>query len=208
MKKTTEFDKLIYGLILAAGKSRRMKYPKPFLFYNQKTFVEHVVNNLIRAEIINNIIVITPDHKIFYEQLKLPKTSYVGNSHPERGMIESIQLGLKIIPPNIHGMFLTLVDHPFVLPSTYKLLRKHASIHPGKIIVPLFNDQKGHPIFIPSCHFNSIVSLSKQERLDSYIKNKSSLFVEFINCNDPGILCDIDSFFDYKNALIQFQERN
>ncbi|MBI5857695.1 MAG: NTP transferase domain-containing protein [Sphingobacteriales bacterium] len=137
-------------ILLAAGNSARMNRPKPFLPFDEKeNFVDKITGTYISAGIKDLILVVSPAIEDEIRQTMGKKypgqpVEIVVNSFPERNRFYSLQLGLQKTSSSF--CFIQNIDNPFVaeelLAEMIKLKR------PGTYVVPVNNNQKGHPVLV------------------------------------------------------------
>ena len=132
----------IAGVILAAGESRRMGFPKALLPYQEETFLDRLIR-LFSARCSPVIVVLGAQADRIRQEARRT-ASFVINPHFQRGMTTSLQCGLRAVPPASEGVLLTLVDHPAAAPSTLG-----AMLTPPRPLlrVPRYGAKRGHPIW-------------------------------------------------------------
>ncbi|HXF27317.1 MAG TPA: NTP transferase domain-containing protein, partial [Bryobacteraceae bacterium] len=81
----------ICGLILAAGASRRMGTSKALLTVGGETFLDRLIGLL--SVVCEPVIVVTG-----HDALQAKDGMFVTNPEPERGMLSSLQCGLRAVP--------------------------------------------------------------------------------------------------------------
>jgi molybdenum cofactor cytidylyltransferase len=196
--KAAPCDK-IAGIILAAGEGRRFGECKALAKLDGITFLEAVALRL--KEIGCKPVIAVGGHypdDIIDEAARL-NIDCVINSEWKQGQFSSLKTGLSLLENDICAAFITLVDHPFVQPETYRLLREAISKFPGKIIIPVYNRKRGHPIAVPQPIIRQIIESTNDINLRDILKNHESIVVQF-RCEDPGVLKDIDTKEDLERA--------
>jgi molybdenum cofactor cytidylyltransferase len=178
----------ISALILAAGKGSRIGKPKFLLEYGDKTFLEHIYDNLLECNIGNILTVIRKESEEWF--LENFKGEFVINDFPEGGMLSSVILGINSLKNN-DGILIYPVDHPHVRRDTVQKLITSFNLHPGSIIKPVYKNSSGHPVIIPSAFYNEIIS-GKSGDLNSVIRN-SNVNTIHLKTNDAGVLKNINT---------------
>jgi molybdenum cofactor cytidylyltransferase len=139
------------AIILAAGTSGRMGYPKAALKFNDDAnFVQHLCTQFLNAGCNKVVIVINNDiAKLFAENnVSFPKNVItVINDNPDFGRFYSLQLGLKNCS-NADAVFITNADNPFA--DSDLLVKLQANLDSADYVFPVFNEKGGHPIVISS----------------------------------------------------------
>jgi len=185
---------LIEGVILAGGKSSRMKQNKMMLDYKGQPLITHVINSMFTY--CNKITIVTGHYQIDYKTLfdKDSNIDIIHNESYELGMFSSIKKGIEGINSDI---FIIPGDYPLVKNTTYKKLLDGD----GLIRVPVFRGRKGHPIFISQNLLDEI----RNEDINSNLKVwRDRHSVQYIEVDDEGVIKDIDNINEYTKLL----ERN
>lgn len=148
------------GLILAAGKSRRMGSPKSLLPLAGETALERSVN-LFKTAGIRDIRVVT-GHNADMVRDRLPElpVQWIHNDAFQQGMLSSIKKGVATIGIDRSWFFLLPVDIPLVRPRTLTTMLKarSASNNDISILHPTFMARRGHPPLISTRHIPDILS--------------------------------------------------
>lgn len=135
----------LVGLILCAGASSRLGYPKRDLRWGDETFLSRLAR-LFSAVASRTLIVQPPS-----VSLTLPGCHSVTNPRPERGMLSSLQCGLAAAPEAASVLF-SPVDYAAVQAETIAALLAAAARTPHPIVKPVFTNQSGehsgHPVLV------------------------------------------------------------
>jgi molybdenum cofactor cytidylyltransferase len=107
----------VAGLILAAGESRRMGFPKALLRYREETFLDTLIG--LFAARCQPVIVVLGAHGDRIARGHPRPATFVVNPDYQRGQTTSMQCGLRAVPPEADGVLFTLVDHPAVAPARH-----------------------------------------------------------------------------------------
>ena len=137
---------MITCVLLSAGFSRRFGSPKALALLNGKTVLEHVETMLVETKI-DEIIVVLGAHaeEIKPYLLKHTKLKFVYNKDYNLGQTSSFKAGLQNISKDAQGILLLPVDYPLVQKETIDHLIRHFWDHSPFIVVPAFDQKKGHP---------------------------------------------------------------
>jgi CTP:molybdopterin cytidylyltransferase MocA len=176
----------VAGIILAAGESRRMGFPKALLRYRDQTFLDTLIGHFaIRCD---PVIVVLGAHAARIRETVLRPATFVINPDYQRGQTSSMQCGLRAVPPGAEGVLFTLVDHPAVSPSTLDAL---LAMPRPMIRVPCSHGRRGHPIWF-SCELNTqFLELTENGAARDVVRSHAAQ-TEFLDVDDHGILDDID----------------
>jgi molybdenum cofactor cytidylyltransferase len=180
------------GIILAAGESRRMGFPKALLRYRDESFVDTLAG-LLAARCESVIVVLGAEAERIRASMNRPVTFAI-NPDYSRGMTTSLQCGLRAVPANSEGILFTLVDHPAVAPATLDALL-HA---PGPLLrVPRFEGKRGHPIWFRRELAAEFLALDHNGAARDVVHAHRS-DTEFLDLEDPGVVADIDDAEEYR----------
>jgi molybdenum cofactor cytidylyltransferase len=177
----------VAGLILAAGESRRMGFPKALLPYREETFLDRLAG-LFAARCSPVIVVLGAEA----ERIRAgghSAATFVVNPDWARGQTTSMQCGLRAVPPHAEGVLFTLVDHPAVRPATIDALL--AGPRATLLRVPRFNGQRGHPIWFSRGIIPEFLALPESGAARDVVYGHAGQ-TEFLDVDDSGILADID----------------
>jgi len=192
---------LISAIVLTAGKSERMGgSPKALLSFKGRTFLEHVLAAIRDSGLTNTIVVVGHHRDEIAAALRLP--SLVFNPDYQRGMITSVQAGLRALPPGVKAAGVFLVDQPLIDAETIALLA--AEVRPGRIVLPIHEGRRGHPVFFSSELFDEILGLQPDQGLNSVVRRDRARVRE-VEVRNAGVLRDIDTPEQFENLLREVQ---
>jgi molybdenum cofactor cytidylyltransferase len=189
---------IIYNIIPAAGKSKRMNRNKYLLKINNKSMITTVIDNLLYAKLSNIYLVTSDNSPVFNEVKNYNNITILINNLESSEMADSIRVALKHInASNSDGILITPADIPLVKVDTINELIRNFKKNKDKIIIPIYKDRKGHPVIFPS---KIIYDLFNENTLRDVIK-KHENDILYCNVHDEGILLDIDTEEDYKKIM-------
>lgn len=176
-----------------------MGSPKALLNFEGQTFLERAVA-LLSAECDPVIVVLG------YEAGAIRKTisdlpNVVVNPAPERGMLSSLQCGLKAMPANSQGFAFTLVDFPAILPATVSTLAGRFRTHENLLVIPKFGDRRGHPVFASHSLAAEWLALPLTAKANEIV-NRHEADIQYVCVDDPGIAADVDDPESYRRLLL------
>ncbi len=185
---------MIAGLVLAAGESSRMGQDKALLLYHGRTFLETIVATMRETGIARIAVVLGHHAKEIERQVELSGVEVVVNRDYRCGQTSSLQAGLRALnSPDLEALLLCLVDHPAVRAATVeKLIETFQASHPP-VVIPTFQNQRGHPVLIGSALFGELLSLGPEEGANTVV-GKYREETRFLEVPDPGVTIDVDDF--------------
>ncbi len=126
----------IWAIILAAGESKRMGFPKMLLTFNGKTMIENVITNVCGSAVNNTLVVLGAEKDSLIELIgKLP-VLYCYNDIYKEGMLSSVKCGFRNLPSNYSAVLVFQGDQPFITPEAINTVIK-AYLYSGRgIVIP------------------------------------------------------------------------
>ncbi len=190
------------GVIIAAGQSERMTpHYKLLLPLNGQSVLRHSIFSMLPY--VSRIIVVTGyrSDDIIDHIKDIERVQTIFNLNHQQGMFSSIITGVSQVKGK-HA-FILPADCPFISAEVYQRMSQCE----GDIVIPVFNNQMGHPIRLSKSAILQLILEPEDSTLKSFIKQHSYRTVE---TDDPGILMDIDTTEDYEEAIqyIMKKERN
>lgn len=192
----TPENKNFSAVILAAGKSERMGFPKLGLqFDGERSFAEKIIETVGELKPLECVMVVNQDGLKWLNSNNLnisDKVKSVLNDDPDRGRFYSLQCGLKSL--NNRGNILMInIDNPFINKDI--CLNMLSQINDCDYIYPVFNGKGGHPLLINKTVAEGILlqdntQIDLKEFLKSFRKRK-------YNVSDQKILININTPEDY-----------
>lgn len=213
-----------FGLVLAAGESRRMGTVKMLMTIGKETILDHVVG---RLSMNCSRVLIVVSNGFYQEQTAYmdavtqrhdSNIIFLQNPSSQEGMHTSFLMGLKQLTdpksgaitdiPIEFNVFMQPADIPYITPETDRRLTEVATTAPvedrrGSYFIPSYRHRGGHPICIPAEVCRQIAgktaldgSVTIRTLLDSFSKR-------YVEVDDEGILLDIDTPEDYENLVIR-----
>ncbi len=193
-----EIQRPIGAIVLAAGLSSRMGQPKVLLpWADEKTIIEHIVDQLIRARI-DHISVITGH---FANEVKAQLAPYdvhvVYNRAYRTGeMLSSIKTGLRTMPSEIAASLIVLGDQPRLNARVLNDIQSHYAEQGADLLMPSYQMRRGHPILIGRRYWHEILMLNDKHTLRDFI-GKHEDDIHYVPVESDSILRDVDTPQDY-----------
>lgn len=191
------------AVILSAGKSRRMGFPKLLLAENGEWLVKTMLMKLEKAGWNKLGIVLSDDYLIDIVASKLTEIEIIRNTTPETGMIGSIRLAIEWAGEDSVGLLTWPVDHPLVELATLRSIRSAAG--PDRIVVPEFQgNRRGHPTWFGRTVWKRLLS-SEADWGARAILNHREVSVLGLPVEDDKVLLNINTPEDViKHRLDRF----
>jgi len=188
----------VAGLVLAAGRSRRMGSAKLTLPWRDgRTVVEAVVAALRDGGVGRIGVVVGGDRRAVEQALAGSNVEFVENPRfADDEMLGSIQVGLRAMGYDPTAALLTPGDLPAIRPATVRALIDAWGESGDAICVPVCEGRRGHPVLLPRRAWPEVLALASGESLRSYLRLHAAE-LRPVEVPDPGIHADIDSPADY-----------
>jgi molybdenum cofactor cytidylyltransferase len=192
-------DDNIAALILAGGRSSRMGVLKPLLTLGGGSIIEGVISVFREAGISDIIVVVGYQAEKIIPLLENQGVRWVKNEHYDRGMFSSVQTGVSNLAGNCRAFFLSPADIPLFCPATVEGLS--AAYREKKVDVyhPCYGQRRGHPPLIAAALIPSILDFAEPGGMRALLAHSEVTSLN-VDCDDPGILIDLDTPEDYERA--------
>jgi len=187
----------VWAIVLAAGKSTRMKQQKLLMPFNGKTIVETVIGK-IRPVLKSNILVVLGSHHDEISRIinRLQVKSCF-NKNFENGMLSSVICGFNSLPENADAALVFLSDQPQISTEVIQSVINAWNQSEKGIVIPTFNRKRGHPVLIETGYTAEINRLDPEKGLRQLMqKNADDIFE--VETEGAEILRDIDTPEDYE----------
>ena len=183
-------------VILAAGRSERMKELKAFLPYDENVrFIEKILSTYSGWGCKEITVVTNPEAM---QRMKLaglvPSTvTIVVNDHMEFERFYSVKLGLAAIRSSSF-CFIQNVDNPFIDSQILDIIYEHRSHE--KYVSPVFKGKGGHPVLLNRENISRILNWPVNSAIfKEVLKTMECRVVEM---PDDRVLININSPEEYK----------
>jgi molybdenum cofactor cytidylyltransferase len=194
----------IWGIILAAGESKRMGSPKLLLTFRGKTMIENVIGNVKESAVDNILVVLGAYGEGLLGLVANSCVRYCYNDNYKEGMLSSVKCGFNNLPADFDAVLVFQGDQPMITQAVINAVIDAYRSSGRGIVVPVYKKKRGHPILINHKYRYEIEKLDMREGLRSLAYQFSDDVME-VETEDPGILRDIDTCEDYKKEINQMQ---
>jgi molybdenum cofactor cytidylyltransferase len=198
----------LIGLLLAAGRGRRMGGNKQFYPVRTPTGEKPLVSAAFEtiAHACDAMIVVLGHRADEVAEAFGDLKFEIVTSDPDAPMFDSIKAGLQAAldpsrtraPLRRSGrrsgnpaILLQLGDHPALERTTLGKLLTIAAENPGKAVMPTFKDNGGHPVVIPASVAEKILTSPYPGGLRQFWLDHPDLCLR-VPVNDPGVTLNIN----------------
>lgn len=180
-------------LVLAAGKSSRMKSIKQLEKVNEKTLLDITLEKAKQLKTKNIYCVLGANADKIQKEITSKNTNFIINKNFEKGLSSSIVSGLyhfKKNNLNFDGVFILLADQPAIetsyLQDIINLFHKNGT----KIIASNYDGFFGVPALFPATYFSSLLEINGDKGAKEFLeKNQKNIVTPTLKTN----LIDIDT---------------
>lgn len=185
------------AVLVAAGKSSRMKEFKPMLPFGSSTIAIHIVS-MLKEMNLDPIVVVTGYRAEQLEtHLSHMGVRFVRNErYEETEMFDSVKIGLKSIADSCERVLLMPIDTPAIMPDT---IRQVLKIEAG-LIRTVCKGEPGHPLIIDGSVISTICSYKGNRGLRGAME-ESGIPITNLEVEDEGIYRDVDTREEYERLL-------
>lgn len=182
----------IEGILLAAGESRRMGFPKPLLRLNGETFLTHIARSMLVA--VERLIIVLGAHadQIAAAAPGGDRITIIDNPDYRLGQLSSIKRGLSAVGADASAAILHLVDHPTVRAETFSLLTTEYEKSGKPILVVRCGERRGHPVLFDRSVFGELKRAPMEAGARAVVNANDGRVID-VDVDDPGVLLDLDT---------------
>ena len=184
---------MIAGVILAAGDSSRMGFPKQLAEYKGKTILETVIDT-VTSKFEEAVVVLGHENDTITEKLDFKDSTILINENWEEGVVSSIRTALFYLSENkeIESAMIFMADQPSVNNKIIDKLIKTKKKE-DEVVISKYRYKMNYPIIVPRFFWNKLELLT----YDNLLGEDDSLFKNF----------DLVDFFgssEYKSKVVNF----
>jgi molybdenum cofactor cytidylyltransferase len=209
----------VAGVILAAGESSRMGFPKALLPYQGATFLERLAG-LLAPCVWPLLVVLGHDAERISGAVKLPAgTRVLVNRDYRLGQLCSLQTAIRTLQPSrereragaggalphgrgagneVAGRLVGPGDHPCVAEETIAALLGVFAAEEPAVAAPTHGGRRGHPVIFSSRLFDELLAAPLEEGARAVVHRYP---VREVAVDDAGILADIDDPEVYRRLI-------
>ena len=195
------------GILLAAGESRRMGYPKPLLTIDGKTFIEKISATMLA--VVPRLVVVLGAHadRIRRAVPRDDRIVIVENPNYSRGQLSSLKIGLDAAQSDAAGALVHLGDHPMVRVESFRAVVDSFERTRKPIVIARSGGQRGHPVIFDRSIFVELQNAPESEGA-RHVVNADASRIEYVDLDDPGINLDLDTPADLARAGLSMPLRD
>lgn len=192
------------GIILAAGKSRRMGQDKALLLGHRRSFLEELATSLRGGGCGDVVIVVREGSGPVAALAKRLDVPYVVNEGGGTGQLDSLRAALRHFAgdPTWGCCVFSPVDCPLAGPELIESLIGAVGNQGTAIALPTFGAKRGHPVCVARSVVQELMTDPLPEGARTVIRSDPHR-VEEIPVSDPRLISDIDTPVQYAAVFNQ-----
>ncbi len=184
---------MISLIVLAAGKSTRMKENKLVLNVDGETLIERVVNTAIRSNADEVVVVLGYEAEKIREKIARLRCKIVVNNRYEKGQSGSVKVGLSAISPEAEAMMVLPADVALIdAPSINRVIDEYSGTK-SRIVIASHQHQSGHPILLDRTLFPEVSEIDEDTFGLKAVINRHRAQVKYVDVGSDNVLIDIDT---------------
>jgi molybdenum cofactor cytidylyltransferase len=207
----------LVALIPAAGHSRRMGQPKLLLDLGGRTIMARVVDALRQAGIARCIVVVRPGDTALAHEATIAGAEVVTPVVAPIDMRQSVEYGLREVGgsrekvestpalESLDGWVLVPADHPALQAPVIRELVAVWVMNSSRIVVPVYNGQRGHPTIFPWSLSQEVFTLLPDQGLNHLLRSVPDRVLE-VSVSDPHVLDDLDTPEDLRRLREKLEQ--
>jgi molybdenum cofactor cytidylyltransferase len=198
--------RVIAGIVLAAGLSRRMGQSKVLMKVGRRAIIRYVVESVLAGGVDAVWVVTGPDVEPIEAALAGLEVQLVVNPAPEEGQAGSVRTGIAALPASVEAVLIALGDQPLMPPPIIPALLAARRTSPKLIVAPRYRDGQGNPVVFKREIFPELLRLTGDQGARPIIQ-KEPTRVEWVELDLP-MPPDVDTPDDYEKIRANLRAGN
>lgn len=199
---------MIAALILAAGKSERMGYPKALLRIGTENFVQRLLRVAAEADVEHRAVVLGHEASELSRLLDLGSVDIFVNDRYEEGQLSSLQCGMRNLPLEACEALVVLpVDHPLISAELLKQMVSRYRLGYPSAVIPTWHGKRGHPALFSRRLFQELLDCPAELGARAVLR-KYGEEIAYLGCEDEAVVLNVDTPDDYRRMLQLLHETN
>jgi CTP:molybdopterin cytidylyltransferase MocA/xanthine/CO dehydrogenase XdhC/CoxF family maturation factor len=188
----------VLGIVLAAGRSERMGWPKPLLPYGERSFLRAAVETLADGGCAMVVAVVASREAEM--EARSAGAAVVWNDATASEQVDSLRLGLGAAEDGVTGALVLPVDHPLVATATVEALLAAHAARPYAVVRPTRGGRPGHPTLFPRSAWPALRDTDLPDGARTLVEDPTTETLD-VPVEDDGVLADVDTPSAYERYL-------
>jgi CTP:molybdopterin cytidylyltransferase MocA len=179
-----------------------MGQPKALLPIQNQPAILRCLGTLV-GSVSEIIVILGSESKAVATLLETMPVEIMINTLPGSDMAKSVRLGYQAMQRQSTGALICLVDYPLVQPETMKQMIATAMSTPDRIIIPTFQERRGHPTLLPRALLAEIYQGFNLREIIGRHPDKVTL----VPVADEGVVLEMDTPEEYREICRRVEEK-
>ena len=162
---------------------------KQLLELSDKPVIRWCLDGLKAGGVDDIVVVLGPTGRQIEAAIEGYGATIAWNSDPASDMAGSVRVGLKALPVQTTAVLVLPVDHPLVSPHTIKALAAAHRQDPARIVIPVHQGRKGHPVLFPRPVVEELHGCATLRE----VVRRDSERLRLVEVDDEGILFNLNT---------------
>ena len=185
----------IAAVVLAAGKSQRMRRNKLLLRIGGRTVLDRVLSSIESSRVEERFVVLGHRPEDLRPIVEAHAAEAVFNPDYEEGMTSSFKTGLSRV--SVNAAFLCLGDQAVLDPVLMDGMIDAMEAHPEALLVsPVYEGRRGHPVLFRDTLFSEVMTLGQEDTMKDVVDGYGDRHMEVEG--DVWCTLDMDTPEDYE----------
>ncbi len=168
--------------------------------FRGKTIIETGIDNVIGSKVAGILVVLGAFREEIESAIMETPVIKCFNENYKLGMLSSVKCGFRNLPPDCTAALVFQGDQPLIEPDVMDMVISKYRTTGKRIIIPVFNGKRGHPLLVDIELRDAVGRLKDEEGLRA-LAGKYPEDVHEVETYSPSILRDFDTIEDYHNEI-------
>jgi len=190
----------IIPVVLAAGDSSRMGYPKALLPLGPDTFLIRILKTINKLRLPETLVVLGTHEPAIRPLLLSCRVTVLINPDPAGGQISSMKLAAQSLGPECLGCLVWPVDQPLVSASLVRRLIRLFRSSAAPLAMPQVQGRAGHPAIFGRALIEELLSAPPDANPKLIVARHKSE-AAWLMTREAGAVEDVDTPEDYRRLM-------
>jgi molybdenum cofactor cytidylyltransferase len=184
---------MISLIVLAAGKSTRMKENKLLLKINGDTLIEHVVKHAKESNVDEVVVVLGYEASKVREPLAKMDCKFTVNENYMKGQSESVKVGLSAVSSKAEAVLILPADIGLIGPESINRIIEEYRRSKSRIVIASHEQKSGHPILLDRSLFPEASNINEDTQGLKVVINRHRAEIKYVEAGTDNVLIDLDT---------------
>jgi len=189
---------MISLVVLAAGKSTRMKENKLLVNVDGETVIERVVKTAIRSKVDEVVVVLGYEAEKIRDRIPALKCKIAVNDRYEKGQSESVKVGLSAISRDAEALMIQPADVALIDAQSVNRVIDQYRRSKRRIVIASHQNESGHPILLDRSLFPEVSNIDEDSLGLKAVISRHRTEIDYVDVGTENVLIDIDTQDDFE----------